>query len=171
MMFSEKDLYTTAFICTSNDFLRTATVTMTQVFVVCHKGIQFRALIFSYSAECRWQCRASWFEFSSEGSSKSGGTVTTGDFTILSQLKELGCGELTRRPREVHFSGCINESYAFHCTGGDFFVKINRCYSLLDCCHVPLYARMPPFEKPPGFGQIMDVFGSESLIISRLGDY
>jgi hypothetical protein len=34
-----------------------------------------------------------------------------------------------------------------------------------------LYARMPPFEKPPGFGQIMDVFQSEDLIIRRLGDY
>lgn len=41
-------------------------------------------------------------------------------------LQTLGCGDLKRKPREVHFSGCINESYAFHCTGGDFFVKINR---------------------------------------------
>lgn len=75
---------------------------------------------------CRWKCSASWFDFSSESSAKSGAGMTTGDFTILSHLKELGCGELLRKPREIHFSGCINESYAFHCSGGDFFVKINR---------------------------------------------
>jgi fructosamine-3-kinase len=56
--------------------------------------------------------------------------MTTGDFAVLSHLKELGGGELLRRPREVHFSGCINESYALHCAGGDFFVKINRLTSL-----------------------------------------
>ncbi|KAG0599356.1 hypothetical protein M758_12G146200 [Ceratodon purpureus] len=78
----------------------------------------------------RWECRASWFDFSSESSTKSGGRMTTGDFTILSHLKELGCGELLRKPREVHFSGCINESYAFHCAGGDFFVKINRAFEM-----------------------------------------
>ena len=81
---------------------------------------------------CRWECRASWFDFSSESSTKSGTGITTGDFTVLSHLKELGCGELLRRPREIHFSGCINESYAFQCSGGDFFVKINRLSFL---CH------------------------------------
>lgn len=48
----------------------------------------------------------------------------------------MGCGNLKTPPREVHFSGCINESYAFNCTGGDFFVKINRypCNSLWVQC-------------------------------------
>lgn len=78
----------------------------------------------------KWKCSASWFDFSSESSAKSGAGMTTGDFTILSHLKELGCGELLRKPREIHFSGCINESYAFHCSGGDFFVKINRAFDM-----------------------------------------
>ncbi len=52
--------------------------------------------------------------------------MKSGDFGILSHLKDLGCGEIIRRPREVHFGGCINESYTFNATGGDFFIKINR---------------------------------------------
>jgi fructosamine-3-kinase len=52
--------------------------------------------------------------------------MKSGDFAILSHLKDLGCGEIIRRPQEVHFSGCINESYTFNATGGDFFIKINR---------------------------------------------
>jgi hypothetical protein len=73
-------------------------------------------------------CGASWFDFTSdeESTSYAGGKMKSGDFGILSHLKDLGCGEIIRRPREVHFGGCINESYTFNATGGDFFIKINR---------------------------------------------
>ncbi len=77
---------------------------------------------------CRLVCGASWFDFTSDESSTNyaGGKMKSGDFAILSHLKDLGCGEIIRRPQEVHFSGCINESYTFNATGGDFFIKINR---------------------------------------------
>ncbi|KAH8952058.1 hypothetical protein BDL97_09G064300 [Sphagnum fallax] len=78
----------------------------------------------------RLVCGASWFDFTSDESSTSyaRGKMKSGDFAILSHLKDLGCGEIIRRPQEVHFSGCINESYTFNATGGDFFIKINRTF-------------------------------------------
>jgi hypothetical protein len=78
----------------------------------------------------RLVCGASWFDFTSDESSThyAGGKMKSGDFAILSHLKDLGCGEIIRRPQEVHFSGCINESYTFNATGGDFFIKINRTF-------------------------------------------
>jgi hypothetical protein len=80
---------------------------------------------------CRLVCGASWFDFTSDASSTSyaRGKMKSGDFAILSHLKDLGCGEIIRRPQEVHFSGCINESYTFNATGGDFFIKINRTFA------------------------------------------
>lgn len=84
---------------------------------------------------CRCQ---GWFDFSTESGGGSGGKRRSnggspsppppsfGDFAVLAHLQRLGCGDHLRPPRQVHFSGCINESYAFHCTGGDYFVKLNR---------------------------------------------
>eukprot|EP00850_Spirogloea_muscicola_P004572 SM000019S05116 [mRNA] locus=s19:1114713:1117810:+ [translate_table: standard] len=72
-------------------------------------------------------CPKAWFDFSAGGGGGGGGGA--GDRAIADHLRRLGCGELRRRPREVHFAGCTNESYAFHCAHGDFFVKINRSVS------------------------------------------
>eukprot|EP00271_Cylindrocystis_brebissonii_P013072 TRINITY_DN32641_c0_g1_i1.p1 TRINITY_DN32641_c0_g1~~TRINITY_DN32641_c0_g1_i1.p1 ORF type:complete len:395 (-),score=45.95 TRINITY_DN32641_c0_g1_i1:317-1501(-) len=77
-------------------------------------------------SRCQATSRSSQGPSGGRSSSSAETDAKANNFAVLSRLSELGCGDLIRRPQVVHFSGCINESYAFHGTGGDFFVKINR---------------------------------------------
>ncbi|KAH7439402.1 hypothetical protein KP509_04G059300 [Ceratopteris richardii] len=73
-----------------------------------------------------------WFEFNSDLSAQSAERIHSGDFKVLSHLKELGAGDLLCKPKAVNFRGCINESYKITCTQGDYFVKINRSFKAAD---------------------------------------
>jgi hypothetical protein len=61
-----------------------------------------------------------------ESATKFQARIAIRDFAVMSPLKEFNYGELLQRLCEVYFSGCINELYALHYVGRDFFVKINR---------------------------------------------
>ncbi|GAQ79020.1 Putative ribulosamine/erythrulosamine 3-kinase [Klebsormidium nitens] len=112
-----------------------------------------------------------WFEFSTASGGRKVDGVSVGDFTILSHLQTLGCGDLKRKPREVHFSGCINESYAFRCTGGDYFVKINRQFDAAsmfageaEALNAMLETESIRVPKPLGVGNLPDGGGSYIIL-------
>ncbi|MCO5559263.1 hypothetical protein L7F22_012858 [Adiantum nelumboides] len=104
-----------------------------------------------------------WFEFISDLSGGSGDQIHAGDFKVLSHLKELGCRDLVCKPKAIHFRGCINESYQFNCTGGKYFVKVNRSFKAsemfasefegLQKLHLMKAICVP---QPLGFGDLPD---------------
>ncbi|CAM6109249.1 unnamed protein product [Calypogeia fissa] len=122
---------------------------------------------------CRCLEQGAWFEFSSEGSSTNAQASRVGDFKILSHLQQLGCGELTKKPQEVYFPGCMNESYAFHCTGGNYFVKINRRFDVdsmfvgeLEALKMMKATNTIRVPAPLGCGSLSD--GGSYLIMEHL---